>query len=391
MEPKLAYLAHGRLFYRNNGTAELIESQYGQEVVKRALERQAKNEWKSSGTSTSALFSRGSLWGSGDDSRTVAVKISSVVPGDGDNELLYVVSTEAVGGLFKYDIATKKETRIFHKEKLWLTDLCKQSQGNLVACGKRMVNGTSRLAVINGQDVSEITEGDSVDEAPSWIPGPGKKLVFQSAGVARNQNGVMMGVGHTYIQQLDLETGSINTLLENESFDFLAPRKNEQGDLFFIRRPYESPFSKPYPVGKMLLDIVLFPFRLARAFFHYLNFFSIAFSKKPLTTASGPKVEGPDEKTLFLKGRMIDAQKFIEEQGKSNEAPSLVPKNWQLMRRSSDGKESVLADAVLSYDFDQAGNVIYSTGISVFRLDAADRNKTLLFKDKLVDTVIVLK
>lgn len=389
MEPPIVYLAQGRLFYRNNGTPELIESQYGQDVMKRALERQAKNEWKTSGNSSAALYSRGSLWGADNGVGTV-VKISSVVQGQSENELLYVVATDSVGGLFKYDVQSKKETRIFHKEKLWLSDLSRQPGGEMIACGKRMPNATSRLAVIRGQDVSEVTEGDSVDEAPSWIPGAGNKLLFQSAGVGRNQNGVMIGIGHASIQKLDLDSGSITTVLEDEAYDLLTPRQNQNGDLFFIRRPYESGVSKPYPLGKMFLDVVLFPFRLGRALFHFLNFFSISFSKKPLTTASGPKIEGPDEKTLFLRGRMIDAQKMIEEQGKNNEASSLVPKNWQLIKRASDGKETVLADSVLYYDFDAEGNLIYTTGMSVFRMDTSGNNKTLVFKDKLVDTVVVL-
>jgi hypothetical protein len=178
--------------------------------------------------------------------------------------------------------------------------------------------------------------------------------------------------------------------LEDEAYDYLCPRINKQGDLFFIRRPYEPPFKRSYPLHKQVLDIVLFPYRLARAIFHYLNFFSITFSKKPLTTASGPKIEGMDEKSLFLRGRMIDTERFLQEQNKKGETVSLVPNNWQLVRRTADGKETTLADAVLSYDFDASDSVVYSTGVAVYQIDGDGKNKKQLFKDKLVETVVTI-
>lgn len=390
MEPKLAYLAQGKLFLRENGSSNLVESQYGQEVVRRALERQAKNEWKTAGTSSSAVFSRQSLWGAGSNPAAFNVRVTTVLPGKNEDELMYVVSTEAVGGLFTCDLRTKKETRLFHKEKLYLSDMSRQPDGELLLCCLKLSNGTSRIAVVEGNYVNEITEGDSVDECPSWIPDAGKRIVYQSAGVARDQRGVMVGIGNSCVQKLDLTTGSLDTLVEKEDFDFLAPKMDEHDNLFAIRRPYEAPFKRAYPPHKMLLDVLLFPFRLGRAVFHYLNFFSLTFSQKPLTTAAGPKIEGLDEKMLFLRGRLIDTELTLQEQANKGEAPSLVPKSWQLLRRDAGGKETVVADSVLAYDFAKDGTIVYTTGISVFQINADGSNKKLLFKDKLVDTVVVL-
>ncbi|HZT35107.1 MAG TPA: hypothetical protein VFA15_04235, partial [Nitrososphaera sp.] len=352
--------------------------------------------------SPTSLYSRQSLWGTGDPSQAVNVRITAVAPGKSDEELIYVVSTDSVGGLFRYDTKNKKETREFHKEKLYLSDISRQPGGDLLLCCRKQWNGTASIAVVKGNDVDELTEGDSVDEAPSWVPigntGPSNgdgavtssAIVYQSAGVARNQSGVMMGIGPCRIEKLNIATGSLETLLESESIDYLSPRMNSEGDLFVIKRPYETPFKKSYPIHKQLLDILLFPFRLLRAFFHFLNFMSLTFSKTPLTTASGPKVEGPDEKTLFLKGRIIDAEEFLKEQQNKNEAPSLVPKNWQLMRRSRDGRENVLADSVLSFDLAADGTLVYTNGICVYQMKADGSERQLLFKDKLVDTIVLI-
>ncbi len=80
MEPKLAYLAQGKLFYRESGSSQPIDSQYGQDVVRRALERQQKHEWKTEGMSSSALFSRQSLWGAGNNANAVNVRVTTVLP-----------------------------------------------------------------------------------------------------------------------------------------------------------------------------------------------------------------------------------------------------------------------------------------------------------------------
>jgi len=141
----------------------------------------------------------------------------------------------------------------------------------------------------------------------------------------------------------------------------------------------------------MLLDALLFPFRLARAFFDFLNVFSLTFSKKPLTTASGPKVEGPDEKSMFLRGRLVDAEQLLKEQEGKQEDPALVPKTWQLIKRDKAGSETVIADAVLAYDLAADGSVVYTNGRSVFQTQANNgAEKKLLFKDKLVDAILIL-
>lgn len=387
----LAYLAEGRLFYRKGESSDLIESPFGRDVVNRALQSQAKNDWKTGGETNSGMYSRQSLWGTSvADPKAINVRITAVTQGETSDELLYVVSTEAVGGLFNYNLSTGKETRLFHKENLYLSDFNKKDDGT-IACCQRMGNGTASITVIRGNDITDVTEGDSVDEAPSWVPGPGKRIVYQCAGIARNRTGIMVGVGHYNIQKLDLNTGDLNTLAEDEKFDFLSPKMNRTGDLFFIKRPYEPPFKQhSYTFGKLLMDTLLFPFRLARAFFDFLNVFSMVFSKKPLTTASGPKVEGPDEKMLFLRGRVIDAQKALNENKDVDETPALVPKTWQLIRKRPNGEEQVLANSVLSFDLLEDSGVYYSNGVAVFKVDTESGNRTLVFKDKLVDTLVIM-
>lgn len=386
---KLVYLSQGQLFLWDKvAPPKAIESPYGREVVERSLQRQNKNKWKSEGEG--ALFSRGSLWGvASEDPQAIRVNVTAISRGAQANQLFYALDTSTVGGLFSYDLESNKENRHFHRENMRLRDLCQSNDHDLLACSQHLPNGTSSIGICRKSDVETITEGDSVDEGPSWVPGSRKQLVFQSAGVARNAHGTAVGLGPFSIQRLDLEDGSLTALKEDEKFDFLAPKMDKNGQLYFIRRPYDKLGAGVYPPHKMLVDVALFPFRLLRALFHYLNFFSLIYSKKPLTTASGPKVETPDEKTLLLRGKVIDAERLLKEGTLDDGIRSLVPASWQLVRQDSSGNENVVAKAVLAFDLDAEGNVLYSNGSAIYRVTDGGPAQVLL-KANLIETLVIL-
>jgi hypothetical protein len=128
---------------------------------------------------------------------------------------------------------------------------------------------------------------------------------------------------------------------------------------------------------------------LLRAIAHFLNVFSMMFSKKPLMTAGGPPREGPDQRILMLYGRLIDAKKIQQSAGK-DKAPALVPASWELICKKSNGTESVLAKNVLSYDLCGDGSFVYTTGSKIF-LVSATGDSTEIGRGKLIERVTVLK
>jgi hypothetical protein len=387
---KLAFITQGKLYYRDGDSApRVIDSPFARDIVQRALARQQKNSWKTGGSSAAAMMARQSMF-DGASSQVIKVDITAVAPGDAPGELIYAITSDAVGGLFSYDLQAQTEKRLFHKENMLLSDFSKHPSKDVIACCQKMPAGNATISLRQGNDISQVTEGDSCDEAPSWVENNAQQLVYQSAGIARNQAGMMMGFGPVSIQRLDLGTGTVTPLLEDGSNDYLSPHATKNGDLFYIKRPYEPPFKRNYPAGKMFLDAVLFPFRLVRAFFDFLNAFSMLFSKKPLTTAGGPKMQGPDEKSLFLRGRLIDAQEALEKNSAEDAALHLVPRTWQLIRRDKDGGENVICSGVLSYDLAKDGQIIYSTGAAVFQCDPDGGNRQLLCKEKFVDTILML-
>lgn len=391
MAKTIAFLSDGKLFVKEpKGEARRIESEFAREVINRALQRNNKNQWKLAGEEEN-FAQRNMLWGvRAEDPTLMRINIVTVTPGGKENELLYALDTQTVGGLFTYDIAEEKEKRIFHREGLFIRDLDKHpTHEDLVICSQRQKNGTASIALCERAGVQAITEGDCIDEAPSWIPNNKKQVVYQSAGLARNQSGAYIGQGPSAVQKLDLETGEMTTLLEDSGFDFLSPHLTAGGDLYYIRRPYEPGGRVNYPPTRILLDGLLFPFRLVRAIAHYLNFFSMIYSKKPLITATGTKMDGLDMKSVFLRGRMINAEEMLKDAARSDEPPSLVPETWQLVKKSVAGVEEVLVKGALAYDLDTEGQIVYSNGMAVYELlEGGGRN--LLTKGHLIETLVVV-
>ena len=67
---------------------------------------------------------------------------------------------------------------LIHKEKFIAHDLDRHPNQAVTAFSLLYPNGSSHLALMEGEgpDFDEITEGDSLDAAPSWVPGPGRRL-----------------------------------------------------------------------------------------------------------------------------------------------------------------------------------------------------------------------
>jgi len=385
----LIYLWQGKLFIKEGDKPPRnVESEFARDMAQAAREIQRKREWKTTGQGA-RFAGGGALWGAGDaDPDAIPVSITAVTRGDTPEKLLYAVETNRVGGLFLYDRTTRKEQRLFHREHFRIRDLARHGSLPLTVGCIPAPDNTSCIAVISDDRpiIDEVTSGDSLDEAPSWVPGDKKQIVFQSAGIARDEQGYFHSAGPFAIHKLDIDSGDMDVLLEDERHDLLLPRMNSTGDLFFIRRPYEA--RPKLAFTSVLLDTVLFPFRLIYAFVHFFNFFSLMFSKKPLITAGGPKTEGPQMRDIILRGKVLDARRALKANGEQPDAPALVPGTWQLIRRTPDGAETVLAKAVVAFDLvdDQP---IYTNGRCVYSIDAQQR-KHLLLKGQWADSILAL-
>jgi hypothetical protein len=375
------FLSNGLLFFRKPGGAvQQVQSAHAQESADRMQRIQEKRSWREG---TSFGISAGGRFREQATGAPPLQMVSASFEANGD--LLYFQKDKSFGGLFRFESASGKETRVLVKQGLTLTGLAPNPNGENIAASAEQNNGSANIAMFTtqGDGLKDVTGGDSIDQSPCWIPNAPKRLAFQSTGLARSEGGYVVAQGPSSIQLLNMETGEVSPILDDAEFDFIKPRVDPRGNLLFIRRPYERP---SYGASSALTDALFFPFRLLRAIFHYLNFFSLMYSRKPLTSASGPETKA-DMKEVMLQGRRIDAQKALRSAGLVRGVPSLVPSSWQLVSRDDNGHERILAQNVSSYDLCADGTIVYSNGCGVFILDAAGQSK-LAHRDNVIGELV---
>lgn len=367
---------------------EPLDSAFVARIEERKERDRARNGWREAGgawnfnpAAQMPLAAMGAMPVPGEAS---AARFASVAAGL-DGKLLYSIQTSHIGGLFEYDPATREERRLVHKAGFVAESLAAHpTTGELAFC-VRHGDGSSSIAVANADGGKHriMTEGDSLDECPSWAGGNGRVVVFQSAGIARSGDGLRASLSPYRVEALDLDASAMRVVVESGEYDYLAPRLDADGTLFAIRRPYESGATRG--LGWTLLkDLVLFPIRVLMTLVAVLNFISMFTRGAPLHTAGGPATRR-DGRPLFLWGRVVDTKKALAKSGKEQ---SLVGAEWKLVRRSPDGAETVLADRVLHFDLCPAG-VLFTNGSRVWLLDSRGEKK-LLVSGQIVERVAAI-
>ncbi|HEU0203779.1 MAG TPA: hypothetical protein VFR86_25490 [Burkholderiaceae bacterium] len=129
---------------------------------------------------------------------------SAVFEPNGD--LLYFLKDENIGGLFRREAESGKELRLLLRQHLQLSDLSLSPDGAMLAASSQQSAGVANIAVLqsDGSNCRDVTGGDTVDSAPAWIPGVPNRLLFQSAGFARDAQGYVVALGPASIMKLDM-------------------------------------------------------------------------------------------------------------------------------------------------------------------------------------------
>jgi len=388
-EPCLAYIAQGKLHLQRDGGPQTVESAFGRSLRDRAVQIHNRHAWKAQGRG--AQYMRGVLWaGTERDPVEVRIRVTSVTRGRNPGEVLYTLETDEISGVFALD-ATGFEQRLFHTADFRVQDIDVHPDGGGIALSAHYRNGMANVAVLNvdGSDFTEVSEGDSVDQAPRWVPGTERQLVFQSAGAGRDAGGRFSEFGPFAVHRLDLDSGEISCLAEDAKFDLLGPQMAGDGALYYIRRPYANgqPAINPFLA---ITDIALLPFRLLYAVFQFVNFFSVRYTGRPLSTSGGAAKKSQDVKRMMVWGNLIDAERAAQEDRLGEQdAPSMVPSSWQLVRQSPDGTE-VMAKGVLSFHIARDGSVIYTNGSAVHSIQPNGERPARILVGSMIEQVAAL-
>lgn len=385
MTAEVAYLSQGKLFFkRDDEPAQELESQFGQTVQERILQIKRRNSWKDQNMMASFFPPEilRELERQADNAPPIA--ITSLCQGQA-NELFYALAVGEVGGIFRLNRDTQREDRLFHSNNFQVYHLDLSPDGQHIACTTLYPTGVANIALmtVDGIRPRDVTEGDSVDLAPRWVEGQARALVFQSAGIGRDRNGLPVEQAPFTIERLDFEQQTLDTLVADPHCDLLGPRLLADGTLYYISRPYQ-PRRRSMGVWPLLKDIVLAPVRLVYAIFQWLNAFTRRYTGKPMTIAGMPSNVGA-KRLVEVWGSLIDPDKAFQEHRRFGDvdAPSLVPRSWKLMRKAGTEPATAIAEGVLAFDVQPDGTVVYTNGSGVYLLAPGGVPKRLFVGDLL--------
>jgi hypothetical protein len=382
MSFNFAYLSGGKLYLKlGQATVQTIVSEFGAAVQQRESQLRQRNSWKQK--SVAANFMPVGMSGAlKPDRSSVAVAVQGVCP-TGADRLLYTLEAGEVGGIFTLERfvtpvtidTTKppvkrqqpKEKRLFHSADFKIDRVDFNPEYQLIACAAIGKDGTANIATmpVNAVHLAQVTEGDSLDLAPKWIPGFRRAIVFQSAGIGRDGAGCIVEQKHSTIEQLDVDRQEVITLASDPKYDLLSPQMTADGTLYYIRRPYRS-FRQHVKFSQLLKAAVLVPTQLLAAIVQWLNFFTHRHTGASLLPVSQQSTI-PSQQIAFL-GRLVDVGAEMQRNRRFGDpdSPALVPRSWELIEQFPHREPKVIAQGVVAFDVGLDRQLVYSNGSAVY-------------------------
>lgn len=365
------FIAEGELHRRDAaGATRVVQSPFVREAVERNERARQLDGWKTAQPDDDGgrMVPRAVLWGSGRSGGGALTHRVRYVTRGADDSVYYVIFVGNGTALFRYFPQDDREMRLFHGAAMHCLGLAYDPASRHVVIAAGNADGTASLEMVDGEGrrKGQITGGDAIDAAPSVSAHQPGMVYYQSSGVARHaQTGQAAAIGPAALLKLDTRTAALTTVLEHRDYDFLAPREDRSGNLWFIRRPYEKTAGEvAFDAGKSAL---LFPWRVAKGVFGFLDAFSKIYGREPMKPSGGPQGHNlkPDLGALWLHGRMVAIGETRYDTGRGG---GLVPGSWELVCRNRNGREYVAARHVVTFDVGADDSVVYSNGYGVFRL-----------------------
>ena len=394
------YIAEGKLYEYKDGKENGISSVVLNSYLEKVKDSAKRNEWKHNGKG--AAFTETYDPSVNPESAVNAVfsRISAV--GEHDGDILYSLEIDRTNGIYrKYKDNPTSEGIVLcsFENKYYDFDAKKDKLAVSVYFA-----GESNIGVydINTKNLTTYTEGHTIDRAPVFSKQNESLIYFTSTGLpnedpeapkseAPKSYGQMVSEiydntattlrGPTSVCSIDTERGELTEILSDREYDYTSPYSSCDGSLYYIKKPY-SLGAAPNPLG-ILGDILLFPFRILRALFSFLNVFSATYSGKTLTKGKNTKYK--DEKKTFIDGNLINAEKELQENARKGEKfPGIIPRSWELHKLDKYGADTLIKKGVASYKvIEESGEIIYSNGSSIVALSSDGKEEKLSSADKV--------
>ena len=354
---QMAFISEGKITIFKDGGTNTLNCTTAEKYREREREIRLRNEWKHSGSG--AMFTGSHFHGGG--GLDTKLPISGLSKGF-DERMIFTLNFENGGGIyFKHPSPEELETPILVDVNTSFFELDTNSAGNIaVSCAENFLERHIGFMHADKPHLQVITEGECSDCNPKWSLKDEDVLFYDSAGIGYDASGNFAGFGSRSIYRLHTKTGELEEVLANDKFDFVTPFEGEQGNLYFIRRPYRQP-----KVSKMtLLDYIKAPGKIARTFGGWLDYKSRMYTGESLKTSGQNPAKGNmrSPQQIFVDGNLIEADKNLKKNAAAGDKnPGIAPRDWELVMRKLNGDEEVLQKSVMSYCVTPNG-IVHSNG-----------------------------
>lgn len=288
----IGFIAEGELHCADSqGAIRDVHSPFVHEALQRAERSRQLDGWKTAQPEDDGgrMVPRATLWGTGRSGGGALTHRFRYVARGPDDSIFYVILVGGGTGLFRYYPQDQREIRLFHGASMHCLGIAYDAASSHLVLAAGNADGTASLGLVDheGRRRGQVTGGDAIDAAPSVSAREPGIVYYQSSGVARHaQTGRAAAIGPAALLKLDTRTACLDTVLEHRDFDYLAPREDRSGNLWFIRRPYEKTVGEvAVSAGK---DALLFPWRLVKGVFGFLDAFSKIYGREPMKPSGGP-------------------------------------------------------------------------------------------------------
>ena len=383
----LLYLSNQKLNLLQDNKSITVPCQAIDQYKKNLVEIQQRKEWKSKGTGAQFMGMR---------AEQEDTDLNFIFPADAvitsDHKLIYTAYLQEGTSINLKSLDNLQETEglILRKNDFIVHDMAYDETKRRLALSVNGQSGYERHICILPLDANRtqyLTEGDCVDSHPMFDPRDSDQLYYDTCGLAYGDHGVACGPKE--ICHLNMQTGDLETIISNVKFDFFKPKMDSLGNLYFLKRPYETSGRSSSPITS-LKDILIAPFKIIRAIVGWLDFFTQRYTGESLKTTSGnnpAKTQQKSEEELFVEGNLIKAQQNLERNQKAGEKyPGMIPNTWELVMRSPSGDLSTLKKGVMSFALND-DSIFYSNGKYLVEL-LPDQTEKLLIEDKLISKII---
>ena len=363
-----------------------IVSAFAKEMLQREADRQRTTSWKYAERENSQGLIGPALWGrGGGDNALAPARFLHICKAREERAVYYVLSVGRIVGLFKYYLDEQREIRIFHRQQTAVLGMAYLPQTQHIVLAVMLADGTAHLEVYDEEGTQKGAATVWMQRPPPcrglkprWFTNPGGRRVMQTP--------VLWWALVTAPHWVDYKAGEMDSLLDDEQWDYVAPHISQDKMLFAIRRPTDKPVHEK--AGMAVKDSLMMPLRLGKAVFGYLNVFSMLYGKEPLRSAGGPRTPELDQDlgTLWLHGRRIELSRVRTD---PEYAGNLVPASWKLIAQAGRHAEpQEIASHVAHFDVLADGSVLLSNGYDIHHWQRGQKRK--LVRMELVEGRLAL-